>query len=260
MRLCALVALAACGHVGFDPTPARDSAAGDAGPAGPIAWWKLDEGSGTTAADASGNGSTGTLQGVTWATGHLGEGVMFPGVTDTDVAIGTPAILDIGGSMTITAWANAASFHLLTNFDDVIISRDDRFVNLSGWSLKGTEDCDNQQHFALQLGIVGPNYVERCTTMIPTTGVWYHVAGVYDAQAQTIDLYVDGVLDDGIASGAGPIPSSQQIPTGVGVQLGDADANGMPAGGGNTFHGIVDDVRVYARALTPAEVAALAAM
>jgi len=41
--------------------------------AGPVAHWKFDEGSGTTAADSSGNGNTGTLlNSPTWTTGRVG--------------------------------------------------------------------------------------------------------------------------------------------------------------------------------------------
>jgi hypothetical protein len=79
---------------------------------------------------------------------------------------------------------------------------------------------------------------------------------VYDASARTMDVYVNGAVDDGILTGA--VPSSQQIPTGVDVQLGNANPGTPPAGGGNPLHGTLDDVRVYDRALTPQEIAALA--
>lgn len=48
----------------------------------PIAWWKFDDGSGTSAVDASGNGHTGTLQnGPSWTTGQIGGAVNFDQTT-----------------------------------------------------------------------------------------------------------------------------------------------------------------------------------
>jgi len=48
----------------------------------PIAHWKLDEGSGTTAQDSSGNGNTGTIYGATWVIGKYGNGLSFDGGDD----------------------------------------------------------------------------------------------------------------------------------------------------------------------------------
>jgi hypothetical protein len=51
---------------------------------GPVGWWKMDEGSGTTANDTSGNGRTGTLQdGAGWDSGKYGKGVQMDGNNDS---------------------------------------------------------------------------------------------------------------------------------------------------------------------------------
>ncbi len=48
-----------------------------------VGWWKLDDGSGTTAKDSSGQGHNGTLtNGPIWTTGHAGSGLQFDGVDD----------------------------------------------------------------------------------------------------------------------------------------------------------------------------------
>ena len=48
---------------------------------GPMAHWRFDEGSGTTAADATGNNNVGTLSGATWIQGKVGPGALsFNGV------------------------------------------------------------------------------------------------------------------------------------------------------------------------------------
>src|SRR5207249_3762790 len=52
-------------------------------PPGPIARWKMDEGSGTTITDCAQFGNTGTLNnGVAWTTGQTGGGLSFDGTND----------------------------------------------------------------------------------------------------------------------------------------------------------------------------------
>jgi len=69
---------------------------------GPVAHWKFDETVGSVAADASGNGYTGTLvNGPVWSTGKLDGALSFDGVNDYVSTVDDP--LDITGSLTISA-------------------------------------------------------------------------------------------------------------------------------------------------------------
>ena len=71
---------------------------------GLVAYWPLDEGGGTTTADASGNGNDGTLNLPGWDSGKFGGALNFDGVDDY-VDCGNPSILDFGtGDFTISAW------------------------------------------------------------------------------------------------------------------------------------------------------------
>ena len=79
-------------------------------PSGAAAAYAFNDGTGTTAADASGHSLTGTLvNGPTWAAGKYGSAVSFDGVDDF-VDLGNPAALQITGSMTISGWINSAAF------------------------------------------------------------------------------------------------------------------------------------------------------
>jgi hypothetical protein len=72
------------------------------------------------------------------------------------------------------------------------------------------------------------------------------VAGVYNATARTLDIYVNGVLNNGTL--VGTVPASQFNPS-VNVNIGRR-SNGF------YFGGVIDEVRVYSRALSQAEIQA----
>src|SRR5262249_3982577 len=86
------------------------TAAPPSGGAGPVAAYSFSEGGGTTTADSSGNNNTGNLVGApTWTTGKYGGGLLFDGIGDY-VDLGNGTTLQATGSMTVSAWINAAAF------------------------------------------------------------------------------------------------------------------------------------------------------
>ena len=75
-----------------------------------IGWWKFDETSGTTAADASGSGRTGNLNAPvpTWTSdGHFAGALHFTGETGQGVVVGNHASLNPTAAISISAWARA---------------------------------------------------------------------------------------------------------------------------------------------------------
>lgn len=71
--------------------------------------WRLDEGTGTSAGDSSGNGNTGTLvNGPAWVAGQAGQALSFDGVDDY-VTCGTTGMPAANASQTISWWMNYAS-------------------------------------------------------------------------------------------------------------------------------------------------------
>ena len=76
---------------------------------------------------------------------------------------------------------------------------------------------------------------------------WYHVAGVYDAATATLDIYVNGALDNGVLRGT--VPASQFNPA--------HEREHRPAhAAASTSSGRIDEVRIYNRALSAAEIQA----
>ena len=72
-----------------------------------VAYWKFNEGSGTSLGDATGNGNTGTLaNSPTWTTGVGPEngGLTFSSASSQYVTVGTPADLNITGTFSVMWW------------------------------------------------------------------------------------------------------------------------------------------------------------
>jgi hypothetical protein len=112
-----------------------------------------------------------------------------------------------------------------------------------GWQLKSSPDT-SVRTFAIALRTPAGEYVARYSNTIRQLNTWYHVAGVYDASKQTLDIYVNGVLDNGQLWGA--VPASQMVSP--------ANANIGRRTGGYNIKGIIDDLRIYNVPLTQAQI------
>jgi len=117
-----------------------------------------------------------------------------------------------------------------------------------GWQLKTSLDT-GPRTFGVAIS-AGTGRVQRYSTTVYSLDVWYYVTGVYDAAARTLDIYVNGVLDNGVLTGT--IPASQ-IDAPVNAYVGKRTSL---YGGGYCFNGIIENVRIYDQALNQAEVQA----
>ena len=204
------------------------------GPAtGPVGWWKLDENTGTTAADGSGSNNNGTLtNGPTWTAGRMGSALAFDGVNDS-VTIPHSSALGLAGAFSMAAWVNPAAS--TTNFKSVMVKNYSHFFYASS---KGY--CGNGVVLA---GFKGSgtrtNVCDRNPLPVNT---WTHLAATSDGSVMR--LYRNGVMTSSAAVTGAPIASTGTL------QLGASRY-------GESFNGRLDDARVYNRALSAAEVLAL---
>ena len=213
--------------------------------AGPAAAYAFDESAGTTTADASGHGLTGTLvNGPTFSAGKgggFGNAIMLDGTNDF-VNLGNPTALQLTGSMTVSAWINSSAFP----FDDAAIVSKRGSGPLIGFQLDTSVDTGPRTiGFKLTNSSGGQMIRYGATTLQANT--WYYVTGVYDAAAQTMHVYLNGQLDDGVLQGT--VTSTQQNST-LNVNIGQRP--GSP--GTYNFNGLIDDVRIYNRPLTVAQI------
>ena len=201
---------------------------------GPAAAYGFDEGIGSTTADLSGNGNTGQIMGANWTRkGKYGTALSFNG-TSSYVDLGHPASLQTTGSMTWSAWVYATGN-----------PPDDGVIVASSWELKTTPDT-GARTFSISFWPGGPTTLRYSRTLV-STNTWYHVAGVYNAAAQTLDIFVNGVLDNGVL--VGTVPSSHVLPS-VNTTIGKR----LAGSAGYYFKGMIDNVRIYTRALSAGEI------
>lgn len=213
---------------------------------GLVAHWKLDEASGDKVADAAGR-HTGTIRGAEpGRPGLLGTSLHFHGVKDDSVDLGKRLQLHETNQATISALVrpdrfNPADFENLANSRNGILGSDD--ANLI-FALTG------QGRLTLVWDAGTNEYQELVTEPADAVplGAWSHVAVVRDGSTMT--LYINGVAKKSEST----FSTSKFQPFGR-MCLGRV--NGSPA---RDFHGQLDDVRVYRRALSAAEVWQLADM
>ncbi|HWE04527.1 MAG TPA: LamG-like jellyroll fold domain-containing protein [Tepidisphaeraceae bacterium] len=210
-----------------------------------VGYWPFDEGSGITTVDASGHGETGTLSGeVSWVAGRIGGSSVNlhgGGNADAHVAIANNANIDFTAtqSFTLGAWVKVAK---LANHTVAIISKSTDLGNGYGIYL----NASNQWVFATAPGVnplVGP----AATVGYPFNPVlgWVYVAAVQDGTAGTRTLYING---KSVASGAAANASG----------AGDLWIGGNQVDPTQYFNGVVDDFRIYNRALSAGEIQTLA--
>ena len=142
--------------------------------------------------------------------------------------------------MTISAWVYASSFPV---DDAAIVSK--RAGSEFGFQLDTTVDTGTRTiGFKLTNSSGGQMFRYGATTLQPNT--WYHVAGVYNAAAQTLNVYLNGQLDNGVLQGT--VTATQQNST-ANVNIGR-----RPGASGFEFVGRIDDVRIADHALTQAQI------
>lgn len=203
------------------------------------AHWTFDAGTGTTALDTFGNNNTGTLGATAgWTTGRIGAYALNLNGTAASVVNVPGPVIDTSQSYTVAAWVK---LNTLTGFQT--------FASLSG---------TNVSPFYLQLNAGQFNFGQRGSDstastlseakgLTPTTGTWYHVAGVYDKTANTVSLYVNGVLQSTSPATTAWKATNQTV-------IGHGKWNGAPV---DYVNGSIDDVRFYDRVLTAAELATI---
>ncbi|MDA9118851.1 DUF5011 domain-containing protein [Opitutales bacterium] len=210
---------------------------------GLVGWWKLDEGSNTTSIDSSDYNRTLSLQnGTSWTAGQINHGVQLDGVDDK---LSSPNIL-VEGNFSVSLWVNPQSSTFLGTESNSVNNSIDPLNRTLIKPLHG-----GSSSFGLGLS-VGTNGVSAllhassiyCQPLVYTSAIssWVHLALILKNQ-QPI-LFVNGALvKTGLVLGR---------PTKLSVSAGSPIGKGYEEE--DHYQGGVDEVRMYDRALSSAEV------
>ncbi len=199
---------------------------------GLVAAYHFNEGTGTALGDISGNGNSGVLSGANWtAAGKYGGALSFDGVNDW-VTVGDSASLDLATGMTLEAWVRPTGG---STWKTVVIKEQS---NALVYALYGSTSSQGK---ASGHAFVNGTDTRTYGTVLPL-GAWTHLAATFDGS--TIRLFVGGTQVSQVAA-SGAMPGS----TGVLRLGGNAIWN-------EWFQGQIDEVRIYNRPLTAAEIQA----
>jgi len=199
-----------------------------------VGHWPLDEGTGGTAFDVTGNGNDGTLRGdPEWVAGVFKSGLHFD--HDDDVDCGNDASLDITGPISISIWINPDK-----DESAAIAPLCKATSGAGGWSWQLRYGWSSPQpDMGFQFNATGGRVWVYANQEL-TVGEWYHFAAAHDGSV--VKCYVNGMETDSqpmtdFAGGASPLYIGQD-------------------GWNDNWEGALDDVRLYDHGLSPAEVIA----
>src|SRR3989344_469104 len=232
-RLLAILITSATVYGTFSFIPAAFAVAPTSGLVG---YWSFSEGSGTSAADSSGSGNTATLTNdPSWGSGQVGSALSFDGTDDRLQITQSTSLSTIynngGGGMAMgfclnpTPLTTASLFSLGAGSD----REWDISLNTAG-RISAYVNFDTATDLNVRFNAAA------------TTGSWQHFVVTWNGGTVTTDivLYKNGAnfpLSFGDAGAGNPVDNASEA-----FMVGDL------------FSGAMDEVRVYQRALSPAEV------
>lgn len=207
---------------------------------GLVAYWPFDEGNGSTAFDAAGDndgtingGASYTSTGIAPTPGNV-SALTFDGVDDF-VAVPHADILDITTAYTVSVWLNISG----SGYQPILF--------------RGATAADIELYWHPAQGITvvhnrgNGGTFDFVYAVNPPIGTLFHLAVVFDGTA--VQVYYDGIPAAATTDSALPAP----LDTNQGWLIGKGESFGAVF-----FNGLLDEMRIYNRALSENEIAALA--
>jgi hypothetical protein len=197
-----------------------------------VAHWSFDDGDVARAIDQTGRGNDGQMRHCVPAEGKVGQALRFS--HNSCIEFGRPAGLPIAGvPFTVMAWINTDAE------DGVVVARGGAYC---GYSLYVKEGIPK---FGIQRIQDEPTYIAAASEPLPSG--WVHLSGI--VKEDRIELYVNG-KPAATAETPGFIPGN----CGQGMEIG-FDVGNSPAEITDHFVGLIDEVKIFQAALSPAEIA-----
>jgi hypothetical protein len=198
----------------------------------PVAYWEFDEGSGTVANDLAGT-NPGTVYGAKWVDGRIGGALRFNGVDDY-VDCGNAQVL-APEKMTVTFWmfmeGKTSYQYILGKAKDMGLEQDYAFSTGGDGKLKFAFGEKTKAVSVLSKGQMA-------------LGQWVYVTATRDGA--TACLYLNGQLENSATYSFAVTNKGQSLRIGS-IGLPEPEWAGF-------FKGMIDDVRIYDKALSAEEI------
>jgi uncharacterized repeat protein (TIGR01451 family) len=208
---------------------------GSVSTAGLVGYWAFDEATGNVATDGSGLGNNGNIINATRVPGESGGALSFNGNAYVD--LGNNASMNFNGAVTISAWINPQS---------IVAANDILSHGYSASPIQAVFMHIYQGRYEVGSQISdGAAFVAAAAVPAGDLGTFVHLAGVYDGSTWT--LYRNGAAVATTPSGA--MSTTVNANWAIGARGG---------GGSQLFNGVIDEVRLYQRALSATEIGLLA--
>ncbi|MGB2866535.1 MAG: LamG domain-containing protein [Sedimentisphaerales bacterium] len=194
-----------------------------------VMYWPLDEGSGATAVDVSGNGNDGAITGTSnWVAGMNGLALDFDG-TSTSIELDHEVVR---GTWSVAMWLKPRDIPYASGFYAV-------------WHNNGWTGGTMHLHLRASTSLLNADFntgPDVTSTTVLEENEWYHaVVTVTDEGAGASTMYINGLLE---AEGSG----------GSGGDFMGPGIFGTWSDGARYYHGLLDDIRIYDHVLSEIEV------
>jgi hypothetical protein len=148
--------------------------------------------------------------------------------------------LDITGDISIEAWVKIESFA----DNGVVAAKGNDSLN-NGYRLVALSN--GSFHLRVYESENGTNSYGATQAGVLSAGTWHHIAATFNSSNGKILLYLDGILDDNMATNTS---NARSI-----YDNSDNFTIGANVSGGNKFDGLIDELRVWSDVRTPTEIA-----
>jgi hypothetical protein len=202
---------------------------------GVVGHWPADG----NAFDVVGHNNGTFLGSATYSTGVVAQAFSFDGTTTNGLDCGTGAAVTGQGPFSVEAWILTSN----NSRDTTIVGQRDQF------GYDGEFTLTAQASGSIRWTTYGDgNYGFECySTNLVNDGRWHYIAATREVSGEG-RIYIDGALDN---SQSAPPRTLIPLKVGIGVDLRELFWDN---GNGAFFKGLIDEVRIYNRALTPAEI------
>ncbi|MGB5062941.1 MAG: LamG-like jellyroll fold domain-containing protein, partial [Candidatus Competibacter sp.] len=239
------VKLTATGPAGSN-TKTKTSYITVAGDSGLVAAYSFDEASGNTVVDTSGQGNHGAINGATRTTGKFGNALSFNGSSNW-VTIPDADSLDLTTNMTLEAWIYPKN---LADRRPILAKQGTTNGTPARGFMFSAGDYSGSGKVETELFKDESNSSSLTSSTALNTSGWQHVAFVYQYVADgtsKMTLYINGVAKGSSTTAVGPVQKNTQ-PLDLGRYYWDSSY-------ARYFNGLIDEVRIYNRALSATEIA-----